>query len=135
MSKRHSIRYLLFREVVILATGVLVSATAALAFQGVAEGLHLLLAILAPLVFCLVRAGLVQYPPEGVSLVRRTGYQILVACALLVLLIFEYGVEVLANGKNVPIEAGAVVLGFAIVYLVLIAIAEAVRVPRDALQP
>ena len=135
MSKRHSIRYLLFREVVILATGVLVSATAALAFQGVAEGLHLLLAILAPLVFCLVRAGLVQYPPEGVSLVRRTGYQILVACALLVLLIFEYGVELLANGKNVPIEAGAVVLGFAIVYLVLIAIAEAVRVPRDALQP
>jgi hypothetical protein len=134
MRNRRSIRYLLLREVLVLASGLLVSATAALAFRGVAEGLHLLLTILAPLVFCLVRAGLVQYPPEGVSLVRRTGYQILVACALVVLLLFEYGVELLANGKGVPIEAGAVVLGFGMVYLVLIAVAEAVRVPREELQ-
>ena len=100
------------RECVVLLIGVGVSLLASLFGNAGRDFGALAAAILLPIVFCLIRAIVVQFPRAKLSLFWRGSYQITIALALISLLIFEMGVAMFAGAGDIPVGAWSVVVGF-----------------------
>ena len=119
---------LAIRETCVLLLGLTVSLVCSLFGNAGRDFGALVAAILVPIVFCLVRAGLADLPLEGLRASRRIFAQILFAVSLVSLLLFEMGVAMFAGAADIPadIPAGVwgVVAGFGVAYITLMVYAN-----------
>lgn len=115
---------LAIRETCVLLLGLTVSLVCSLFGNAGRDFGALVAAILVPIVFCLVRAGLADLPLEGLRASRRIFAQILFAVSLVSLLLFEMGVAMFAGAADIPAGVWGVVAGFGVAYITLMVYAN-----------
>jgi hypothetical protein len=65
--------------------------------------------------------------PKNTSAIRQALYQVLHAFALIMLLLFEMGMGLFIEAKDIPAAVWAVVAGFGVIYVLSICIAESMQ--------
>lgn len=120
-----------YRECIVLLVGVAVSLLASLIGNAGRDFRELVVAILFPIAFCLIRTAMVRYPPADRPLLRRVGFQIVMAMVLVCLLLFEIGVTMLAGTPNLPLGIWLVMAAFGASYLFLFSVAHRIGYSRS----
>jgi len=121
--ENHSLPMLALREARVVSIGALVACAGNFFGNGQPGGLGFAAALLLPIVFCLLRAAMISSPPPELSVVRRGLFQIVLAVALIVLLVFEFAIGQMAGLNRVSPDALGllVVLGVTYVFLYCLA--------------
>ncbi len=112
------------RESIVLLLGLAVVAAASAIIGDAGDGASLAVAIVMPIGFCLFRAAVVRPACWHISGLRRLGYKIVVAAALVLLLVFEMGVEMFFGAGNLPIEVWVILAATGAAYLLLFCLAQ-----------
>lgn len=119
--------FVILREILVLCLGVIVAVVAAIVCRLCGNKLELLSGIVVPICFCLGRVSLTSACPKNMCAVRQALYQILRAFALIMLLLFEMGMGLFIESKDIPVAVWAVIVGFGMVYVLSIYIAESMQ--------
>lgn len=120
------------RESGVLAIGCVVSAIVAYLLNFGQPRLKMmpfanpLAALFIPIIVSLVRAAFVRKPSADVSKLRSILYQVSIALALILLLLFEIGVGLFIGAVGIPIFAWLIVAGFGMLYVLFFCFAEAI---------
>ena len=124
--------FLIFRETLVLCLGVIVAAAAATICRLWGNKLELLPGVVVPILFCLGRASLVSNCPKIATAIRRVLYQLLRAFALIMLFLFEIGVGLFIDAKDIPMAVWAVIGGFGVTYIAFVYFAESMQTSEAA---
>lgn len=89
-----------------------------------------LLALFGSIGLCLVRAALVGERQSEVSNLRWTLYQIVIALALILLLVFEIGAGLFIGARGIPTVAWAILAGLGLGYVFFFCVAEGILPAR-----
>lgn len=90
-----------------------------------------LAALFIPIIVCLVRVGFVRMPSPNASKLRSILYQITIALALILLLLYEIGMGLFIGAIGIPLVAWLVVAGFGMLYVIFFCLAEAIDPSGD----
>ena len=91
-----------------------------------------IVALFLPIILCLLRAGFVPKVAEDSSRIRAIGYQLIIALALIVLMIFEMAVALLFGAPGIPPAVWAVIALIGGSYVLLFCVAD--RISRTDLK-
>lgn len=116
--------FIALREIGVLLLGVAVAFAASLAGDAGRNFGALVVAILLPIAFCLVRAGLAKLPSENSSGLRHVAAQLSLGFALIALLVFEMGVAMFAGAQGIPAGVWVVLSVFGAGYVCLFVLAH-----------
>ena len=120
--ENHSFTTLALREARVVSIGALLACAGLFIGNGQPGGLGFAASLLIPIVFCLLRAAMVSSPPAELSVVRRGLFQVLLAVALIMLLVFEFAIGQIVANRISPDALGLLfVLGVSYVFLYCLA--------------
>jgi hypothetical protein len=117
----------ILRETQVLCLGVLVAVAAPILCRLCGNKLELLPGIVVPICFCLGRLALLPGCPKHTFTLRQILHQALCAISLIMLFLFELGVGLFIDAKDIPLTVWAVVGSFGVAYVISICIAESIR--------
>lgn len=120
---------IILREICVLCLGVVVAGVAAIVCRLLGNKLELLPGVVVPIVFCLGRLVCVPGCSNDMGMGRRVACQLLRAFALITLLLFEMGVGLFIEARDIPFAAWAVVGGFGAAYVFFIHVLESLSRP------
>jgi hypothetical protein len=108
---------LIYRETLVLCFGVVVAASAAMACRFLGIKLELLPGVVVPIAYCLMRLSFTNQHPRSTTAICWAIGQVLRALALIMLLLFEMGVGLFIEAKDIPWEMWAIIGGFGVAYV------------------
>ena len=129
-----SIAFCAFRELLVLLFGCAISSGLSMFLANGRQGINQmpanpLLALFVPIIFCLIRASLAKSPRPDTSVRRRTAYQVILAMALVLLLLFEVGIGLIVGTPGVTAVAWACVISIGLMYIVVFCVAMRIGFP------
>lgn len=122
--ENYSLTTLALREARVVFIGALVACAGNLFGNGNPGGLGFAASLLLPIVFCLLRAAMISSPPAELAVVRQGLFQVLLAVALIVLLVFEFAIGQIAGLNGVSPDALGLLFVLGVTYVFLYCLAH-----------